>query len=102
MQLLKTLFWVVLAVVMVLFAFTNWDNVTIKLWGGLVADINLPMLVIGAFLIGFLPTWAVYRARVWSLKRRLEGQAAIHVANAPGVVVRHPPQKMDPDEPSEI
>ena len=102
MQFLKTLFWVVLAVVLVLFAITNWNMVTVNLWGGLQADIKLPLLVIGAFLVGFLPTWAIYRTRVWSLKRRLEGQAAVHVANAPGVVVRNPPARVDPDEPSEI
>jgi uncharacterized integral membrane protein len=102
MQFLKTLFWVVLAVAMVLFSLTNWNMVTINLWGGLQADIKLPLLVIGAFLIGFLPTWALYRTRVWSLKRRLEGQAAVHVANAPATVVRNPPARVDPDEPHEI
>ena len=102
MQFLKTLFWVVLAVVLVLFALTNWNMVTLNLWGGLQADIKLPLLVIGAFLVGFLPTWAIYHARVWSLKRRLEGQAAVHVANAPATVVRNPPARVDPDEPHEI
>jgi len=102
MQFLKTLFWVVLAVVMVLFALTNWTPITVNLWGGLQADIKLPLLVIGAFLIGFLPTWALYHARVWSLKRRLEGQATVHVANAPATMVRNPAVRLDPDEPSEI
>jgi len=102
MQFLKTLFWVVLAVVMVLFALTNWTPITVNLWGGLQADIKLPLLVIGAFLIGFLPTWALYHARVWSLKRRLEGQATVHVANAPATLVRNPAVRLDPDEPSEI
>ena len=99
MQFLKTLFWVILAVALVLFSLTNWNMVTINLWGGLQADIKLPVLVIGAFLIGFLPTWVLYRTRLWSLKRRLEGQAQAHVANAPGAVVRNPPARVDPDEP---
>ena len=89
MQFLKTLFWVVLAVVLVLFAHANWNVVTIMLWGGLEADVKLPVLVIGAFLIGFLPTFLLYRARLWSLKRRLEGAAHSHVANAPGMPVRN-------------
>ena len=75
MQFLKTLFWVIVAVVAVLFASTNWQPVTLKLWGGLVADVKLPVLVIVAFLLGFLPTLIVYRARLWSLRRRLETQA---------------------------
>ena len=84
MQFLKTLFWVILAVALVLFARANWDMVTIDLWGGLQADVKLPVLVIGAFLLGFLPTLILYRARIWSLKRRLENQALVHVANVPG------------------
>jgi putative membrane protein len=86
MPFLKTLFWVIVAVVLVLFAQANWDMVTIDLWGGLQADVKLPVLVIGAFLLGFLPTYILYRSRVWSLKRRLEIQNQARVANAPGAV----------------
>jgi len=102
MQFLKTLFWVIVAVVLVLFAINNWTIVEVKLWGGLWADVKLPLLVIGAFLLGFLPTWIVHRTRIWSLKRRIEGQTMVHVANAPGTGVRNPPVPADPDEPSEI
>ena len=91
MQFLKTLFWVILAVVLVLFAYTNWKMVTIELWGNLEADVKLPVLVIGAFLLGFLPTFILYRTRLWSLRRRLETQGQAHVANAPGPVSRTPP-----------
>jgi uncharacterized integral membrane protein len=72
MQFLKTLFWIALTVVLVLFAKANWNAVTLKLWGGLEADVKLPVLVLAAFLLGFLPTFIVYRARLWSLRRRLE------------------------------
>jgi uncharacterized integral membrane protein len=72
MQFLKTLFWIALTVVLVLFAKANWNAVTLKLWGGLEADVKLPVLVLAAFLLGFLPTLIVYRARLWSLRRRLE------------------------------
>ncbi len=91
MQFLKTLFWVILAVVLVLFAHANWNMVTITLWGGLQADVKLPVLVVGAFLIGFLPTFLLYRARLWSLQRRLEISPQVHVANAPGRPVRNAP-----------
>ena len=84
MQFLKTLFWVVLAVVLVLFAHANWNVVTLNLWGGLQADVKLPVLVIGAFLLGFVPTFLLYRARLWSLRRRHETQALTRVANVPG------------------
>jgi putative membrane protein len=74
MQFLKTLFWVMFAVVMVLFARDNWQVVHVNLWAGLIADVKLPMLVLFAFLAGFLPTFIIYRARIWSLRRRLENQ----------------------------
>jgi hypothetical protein len=48
MQFLRTLFWVVLAVVAVIFAVNNWSQVTINLWGGMQADAKLPVLLLGA------------------------------------------------------
>jgi uncharacterized integral membrane protein len=81
MQFLKTLFWIALTVVLVLFAKANWNAVTLKLWGGLEADVKLPVLVLAAFLLGFLPTFIVYRARLWSLRRRLE-PASVSIAPA--------------------
>jgi uncharacterized integral membrane protein len=84
MQFLKTLFWIALTVVLVLFAKANWHAVTVRLWGGLEADVKLPMLVLGAFLLGFLPTLIVYRARLWGLKRRLEpAERRVTVVPAP-------------------
>jgi len=72
MQFLKTLFWVVVAIILVLFARANWESVTLNLWGGLQADVKKPVLILFSFLIGFLPTLLVYRARLWSLRRRYE------------------------------
>ena len=89
MQFFKTLAWVVAAVLLVLFALANWSIATINLWGGLQVDIKLPVLVIGAFLLGFLPTYILYRTRIWSLRQRLEAGPQTIVANAP--VVRAPP-----------
>jgi lipopolysaccharide assembly protein A len=86
MQFLKTLFWVVLAVVLVLFSTVNWTNVTLNLWGGLEADVKLPVLLLVAFLLGLLPTLIVQRARNWRLKRRiemLERQAVVVQAPSP-------------------
>ena len=86
MQFLKTLFWVVLAVVMVLFARDNWHVVEVSLWAGLVADVKLPILVLFAYLVGLVPTMIVYRARIWSLRRRLESQNPSNAGNAPDPV----------------
>ncbi len=81
MQFLKTLFWVALAIILVLFASVNWRPVTLTLWGGLEADVKLPVLLLVAFLLGFLPMLVLHRARLWSVKRRLEAQER-HVATA--------------------
>jgi uncharacterized integral membrane protein len=72
MQFLKTVFWVALFVALALFSTANWKPVTLELWGGLEADVKLPLLLIAAFLLGFLPTFVLHRARLWSLNRRIE------------------------------
>jgi uncharacterized integral membrane protein len=73
MRFLSTLFWVLLAVTVVLFGSRNWSDVTLNLWGDIQADIKVPLLMLIVFLIGWLPTWLVMRARIWSLNRRIEG-----------------------------
>lgn len=83
MQFLKTLFWVLIAVVVVLFASRNWSDVTLNLWGDIQADIKLPVLMLIVFLIGFLPTWLILRARIWSLRRRADAMERNRVAALP-------------------
>ena len=86
MQFLKTLFWVLVAVVAVLFGTRNWTDVTLNLWGDIQADIKIPLMLLIAFLIGFLPTWLIMRARLWAMRRRLEAfdrQAAAPVQVQP-------------------
>ena len=72
MHFLKTLFWVLIAVVVALFANRNWFDLTVSLWGDIQADIKLPVLLLIVFMLGWLPTWLIMRARTWSLNRRLE------------------------------
>lgn len=71
MNFLRTLFWVVVAVSLAIFATRNWSNVTLNLWGNIQADIKLPFLLFLTFLIGFLPTYIVLRGRIWGLRRKL-------------------------------
>lgn len=71
MQFIKTLLWVILIVGAVLFAVNNWVPVSLKLWGGMLLDTKLPMLVIVSFLAGFLPLYLIYRASNWRLKRKI-------------------------------
>ena len=83
MQFLKTLFWVALTAILVLWAKANWFNVELRLWGGLVADVKLPVALFTAFFLGLLPTLIVHWARIWSLKRRLEPTTTIVSVPAP-------------------
>jgi lipopolysaccharide assembly protein A len=72
MHFLKTLFWVLVAVLAILFAIRNWAPVTLNLWSDIEADVKLPLLLLFVFLVGFLPTWLILRTRIWSLKRRVD------------------------------
>ena len=81
MQFLKTLFWVLIAVIVALFASRNWSDVTLNLWGDIQADIKLPILLLIIFLIGFLPTWLILRARIWSQRRRIEAMERNRLAS---------------------
>jgi len=74
MRFLKTLFLVVLVALLTQFAISNWHRVDIKLSRDMVAEVNLPILVLIAYLLGLIPTIIIYRARIWSLRRRLDTQ----------------------------
>jgi uncharacterized integral membrane protein len=71
MQFLKTLFWALLVVLITVFAIGNWTTVPIRLWGGLVADVNLPLLLVLTFLSGMFPVLLYHHAIKWRLKSRL-------------------------------
>ncbi len=72
MRFLKTLFWVLIVAAIALFSMRNWTPVTVNLWGGLVLDTALPVLVIIAFLTGLIPTFLLHRATRWNLRRKLD------------------------------
>tara|TARA_R110000772_G_scaffold110031_4_gene213458 strand:+ start:426 stop:839 length:414 start_codon:yes stop_codon:yes gene_type:complete len=72
MQFIKTLFWVILAVVLVVFSANNWSPTSVLVWENIRIDTKLPVLVIGAFLLGFVPLWLIHRASKWRLGRRIK------------------------------
>ena len=93
MQFLKTLFWVLLAVFIALFASRNWSDVTLNLWGDIQVDIKIPALMLVMFLLGFLPTLLVERARLWAMRRRIDAQERQQAAAtnpAPAQTDEHP------------
>ena len=68
----RTIIWVLLTAVLVIFAMANWIPVTVTIWPGQVLDTKLPVLILSAFLIGSVPMWIALRTTRWSMKRRLD------------------------------
>ena len=80
MQFLRTAFWVVIAVALAFFCMANYVPVTVRLWGDMVMETKLPVLLIGAFLLGALPFWVMARATRWRMRRRLDSTERALVA----------------------
>jgi uncharacterized integral membrane protein len=98
MRFLKALFWLILGMLLALLAYANLDEiVSIELWDNIIVDIKLPLLLLVTFLIGFLPAFLILRARIWALKRRLNEQATMHVANTPAGGIRRAPVEVPED-----
>ena len=92
MAIVRTIFWVLVAVVLVLFAINNWQPVEVRIWNSLVLETKLPALVIGAFLIGLVPMWALHRTQRWRLRRRISGlEATISRPNTIAEIPAPPP-----------
>jgi putative membrane protein len=96
MQFLKILFWCLLAFVAALFTYGNWNTVPVRLWSGLIADINLPLLLLITFLAGLLPALVGSSWRRWRLRQRLAATEALAQAQAAlsppaPVIVAHEP-----------
>lgn len=80
MQFLRTAFWVVVALALAFFCMANYVPVTVRLWGDMVMETKLPVLLIGAFLLGALPFWVMARATRWRMRRRLDSTERALVA----------------------
>ncbi|HEU0045110.1 hypothetical protein [Sphingomonas sp.] len=72
MQFLKYLFWCLLAFLAAVFTFGNWTRVEIHLWGGLIALVNLPFLLLCTFLLGLVPMLIYHLTARWRLRQRLQ------------------------------
>lgn len=94
MQFLRTAFWVVIAVALAFFCMANYVPVTVRLWGDLVMETKLPVLLIAAFLLGALPFWIMARATRWRMRRRLStterALAAATAASTPAATPTFP------------
>lgn len=103
MQVLRTILWVLLAVVLVVFAVYNGKPVEVQVWPTLIWEPPLAALAIFAFLLGLVPMWLVHRTVKWRLKRRvasleatLASGLAAGAANAPATASATSPLPADP------
>lgn len=106
MQFLKALFWFLILGVIASVAVTNWHPVEVQLWSGLVADVNLPFLILVSFLLGLVPMLLLYhtvrwrlRQRIAMLERTLEDMRAVHAAPPPPPP--SPSTEPEPGQPAE-
>ena len=73
MQIVRTVVWVLLLVLLLGFSFFNWKPVEVQIWDNLVLETKVPALVIVSFLLGLVPMWLVHRGARWRLERRIAG-----------------------------
>jgi putative membrane protein len=90
MRFLKVLFWLLLGGLVAGFVIYNGDErVSIHLWGGLIADFSLPLLLVLTFLAGLLPALLAYHGLRWRMRQRLSGLeralADLRTVNAPSM-----------------
>lgn len=71
MQIFRTIMWVLILVVLIVFTAFNWRPVEVTIWTDTVLETKIPALAIVAFLLGLVPTWLIHRGTKWRLKRRI-------------------------------
>lgn len=71
MKILRTIAWVVILFGVMIFSIYNWKPAEVMLWQNLVLETKLPVLVVLAFLLGFVPIWAYHSSVKWRLGRRI-------------------------------
>ena len=71
MQIVRTIVWVALLVLLLAFSFFNWRPVEVQIWDNLVLETKIPALVLVAFLLGLVPMWLIHRGSKWRLQRRI-------------------------------
>ncbi len=71
MQIVRTVLWVVILVLLLAFSYFNWRPVEVQIWDNLVLETKVPALVVISFLIGLVPMWLIHRGSKWRLQRRI-------------------------------
>jgi hypothetical protein len=99
MRFLKVLFWLLLGGLVAAFVIYNGDErVSIHLWGGLIADFSLPLMLILVFLLGFLPMLVAWQALRWRSQQRISALERA-LADLRAVQDDMPAEPLDPSPP---
>ena len=110
MQVVRTIVWVLLLVVLLIFSINNWTPVEVKIWEGLVLETKIPALVVIPFLLGLLPMWLLHRITAYAARRRISSletaartaavtpvaQPATDPASDPLIAPEHPTESPGP------
>lgn len=84
MHVIRTIVWVLLIVVLLVFSYNNWNPVVVKIWEGLLLETPIPVLVATSFLLGLVPMWLLSKAGHWRLTRRINAlENSLRVAATP-------------------
>lgn len=71
MAVFRTILWIALVCGLLIFSFYNWRPVEVTIWENLVLETKVPVLIVLAFLLGFIPLLAYHLSVKWALKRRV-------------------------------
>jgi lipopolysaccharide assembly protein A len=71
MTILRWILATALAVAFLLLAVANWTPVPFRLPDGTMVNVRLPLLLMAAFIAGWLPTWLIHIGTKAKLNRRL-------------------------------
>ena len=101
MAIVRTIIWVLVTIVLVLFTINNWQAVEVRIWNSLILETKLPALVILAFLLGLVPMWLVHRASLWRQRRRIAYLEAATTRASATPEIPPPPPPPTPPVPAE-
>ncbi len=72
MQIVRTIVWVLLLALLLVFTWANWEpKITVHIWRDLLWETRLPAIVVISFLLGLLPMWLLHRITAYAARRRI-------------------------------
>ena len=75
MQVIRTIIWIVMTIVLVAFVAMNWERAPVNIWpleaGYLHLEWPVGVIALVFYLLGLLPMWLLHRAGRWRWSRRL-------------------------------